>query len=222
MPDPSRCGELVGALQDRGLPALQANTASQAIHWARREPPALAVIDLAVDRSRIVLQEFRREGWAVIGLSPDSRIRTWALEAGCLDAPDPALDPRELALKAAVLVREGGLRARGRVSAGPLIVDLSERCLLWRGRELRAAPLLVDLAGYLAARAGEIVPVRTLLEQVWGEPWASEERVHHAMWRLRRLLGEARDSAFLVGRRGHGYGVFPESLSLTRRMDAPG
>ncbi|HEV8663678.1 MAG TPA: winged helix-turn-helix domain-containing protein [Candidatus Methylomirabilis sp.] len=221
MPDPARCGEFVGALQDRGLPAVQATTASQAIHWARREPPALVVIDLAVDRSRIVLQEFRREGRAVVALSPDSRIRTWALEAGCLDAPDPALDPHELALKAAVLVREG-LRARGRVLAGPLMVDLSERCLLWRGRKLRTTPLLVDLAAYLAARAGEIVPVPTLLEQVWGEPWASAERVHHAVWRLRGLLGEGRHSAFLVGRRGHGYGVFPESPRLTRRLGAPG
>lgn len=218
MPDPARCGEVVGALQDRGLPALQATTASQAVHWARREPPALVVIDLAVERSRIVLQEFRREGRAVVALTGDPQARTWALEAGCLDAPDPALDAQVLALKAAALVRQGRLRARGRVAAGPLVVDLSERCLVWRGRKIRASPLLVDLAACLAARAGEIVPVPAILGQVWGEPWASAEKLHHAVWRLRGLLGEGRDSAFLVGRRGHGYGLFPQGLPLARRV----
>jgi DNA-binding winged helix-turn-helix (wHTH) protein len=49
-----------------------------------------------------------------------------------------------------------------------------------------------------------------LLEDVWGEPWADANKVHQAVYRLRRRLGEAPDSLFLVAKRGHGYGLFPQ------------
>src|SRR5688500_12049125 len=45
VPDPARGGEIVGALQRRGFPALLGATAEDALHWARREPPSLALID---------------------------------------------------------------------------------------------------------------------------------------------------------------------------------
>jgi hypothetical protein len=46
----------------------------------------------------------------------------------------------------------------------------------------------------------------------WGEPWADANKVHQAMYRLRGRLGVPTESRFLVGRRGHGYGLFPKTL----------
>jgi two-component system, OmpR family, response regulator len=159
----------------------------------------------------MLLGELRHEGYAVVAVSDDPRERTWALEAGCLDAILPLLEPDELALKVRELVHDRRLRRQGTIVAGPLIVDLATRLVSWRGENITVSPLLLDLAAYLASRAGQFTPSRVLLEEVWGEPWSNLNKVHQAIWRLRRYLREPVGSSFLVGRQGHGYGVFPET-----------
>jgi DNA-binding response OmpR family regulator len=207
--DRARSGEIVGAIQSRDLPAVQATSARQAVFWTRNVQPALTVLDLSVEGSRILLGELRREGHAVVAVSDDPQARTWALESGCLDAILPAVEADELALKLKGLVRGRRLRRRGTATAGPLTVDFGARLLSWRGEKVMVPPLLLDLAGYLAARPGQLTSGRVLLEEVWGEPWANLNRVHQAMWRLRKCLREPVESSFLVGRQNHGYGVFP-------------
>lgn len=221
--DSARGGEMVGALQRRGFPTVQGSSAAQALYWARREPPALVILDVdKVDGVRRLLHELRKRGQAVLALSDDSQARAWALEAGCLDASSPGLEADELALKvSALLGRRRGIRA-DRIEAGPLMVDLSTRRLAWRGREISASPLLLELAAYLATHAGRIVPTRVLLEEVWGEPWADPNKVHQAIWRLRRRLGERTYSALLVGRQGHGYGLLLDAPPISARRRAAG
>jgi DNA-binding response OmpR family regulator len=119
------------------------------------------------------------------------------------------LEPDELALKVARMTHSQHVRPRGTVVAGPLTVDLSAGRLVWKDEQLAVSPLLLSLAAYLAARAGQLTPARVLLQDVWGEPWADPNKVHQAMYRLRRRLGEPADSLFLVARRGHGYGLLP-------------
>lgn len=211
--DASRAGEIVATIQARGLPAVQAGSARQTVVWSRLASPALTVLDLGVERSRILIGALRREGRAVVAVSDDPQARAWALEAGCMDAILPSLEPDELALKVTGLVRGRHLRRRGTIVAGPLTVDLAVRGLRWKGEDITVSPLLLGLAAYLAGRAEQLTPTRVLLEEVWGEPWASPSKVHQAIWRLRRCLHEPVRSSFLVGRRGHGYGVFPDTSS---------
>jgi DNA-binding response OmpR family regulator len=211
--DPSRAGEIVGTIQVRGLPAVQAASARQTVFWSRLASPALTILDLGVDRSRMLVGELRREGKAVVAVSDDPQMRTWALEAGCLDAIPPSVEPDELALKVSGLVHGGQLRRGGRITADPLTVDLSARRLLWKGEDIAVSPLLLELAAYLAARPGQLTPARVLLEEVWGEPWAGLNKIHQAIWRLRRCLREPVGSSFLIGRFSHGYGVFPQAAS---------
>jgi DNA-binding response OmpR family regulator len=208
--DRARGGEIVGAIQSRDVPAVLAATARQAIFWTRSVPPALTVLDLGVERSRILLGELRREGHAVVAVSDDPQARIWALEAGCLDAILPALEPDEFALKLKGLVHGRGVSRRGTITAGPLTVDFGARLIGWKGKRISASSLLLDLAGYLASHPGQIASTRVLLEEVWGEPWANVNKVHQAIWRLRQCLREPVGSSFLVGRHGHGYGVFPQ------------
>ncbi|MGH2596310.1 MAG: response regulator transcription factor [Actinomycetota bacterium] len=209
-PESTKAGEVVGALQDRGVPSIQASTRSQAIFWARRATPALVVLDTNVRGAGLLLGEFRGEGRLLVALNDDDSERVRALEAGCVDALPKSLEPDELALKVTRLARSENLRRGGTIVAGPLTVDLSACHLTWRDQELGVSPLLLALAGYLASRAGKLTPARELLADVWGEPWAGPNKVHQAMYRLRHLLGEPRDSRFLIARRGHGYGMFPE------------
>lgn len=213
-PGPARGGEIIGALQSRGIPSVQASTPPQAIFWARRSTPALVLLDTNVRGARLLLGEFRAEGRRLVALNDDDRERLRALEAGCLDALPHSLEPEELALKVARLARSDHVHPGGTVVAGPLTVDLSARQLVWKDQQVSVSPLMLSLAGYLAARAGQLTPARVLLQDVWGEPWADPNKVHQAMYRLRRRLGEPADSPFLVARRGHGYGLFPDASRL--------
>jgi DNA-binding response OmpR family regulator len=209
-----RAGEIVGALQGRGVPSVQASNPPQAVFWARRSAPALVLLDLDVQRAGALLGEFRSEGRLMIALGDDAGQRLRALEAGCVDALPQSLEPDELALKVVRLARSDPETRSGRVIAGPLMVDLSACRLMWRGEELTVSPLLLDLAAYLAIRRGRLTPTRTILQDVWGEPWSHPNKVHQAAYRLRRRLREPADSSFLVAKRGHGYGVFPDAVHL--------
>jgi DNA-binding response OmpR family regulator len=213
-PESTKAGEVVGALQERGVPSVQASTPPQALFWARRSTPALVVLDMNVRGARLLLGEFRSEGRLLVALNDDYGERVRALEAGCVDALPKSLEPDELALKVTRLTRSKGLRATGTIVAGPLTVDFSSSSLLWRDQDLVVSPLQLALAGYLASRAGQLTPARELLTDVWGEPWADPNKVHRAMYRLRRRLGEPIDSPFLVAKRGHGYGLFPDAASV--------
>jgi len=213
-PESTRAGEVVGALQSRGVPSVQASTPPQAIFWARRSTPALVVLDMNVRGARLLLGEFRGEGRLLVALHDDVGERVRALEAGCLDALPRSLEPDELALKVTRLARSDHVQPGGAVVAGLLTVDLSACRLVWKDEQLSVSPLLLALAAYLAAREGRLTPARTLLEDVWGEPWADPNKVHQAMYRLRRRLGEPTDSPFLVAKRGHGYGLFPHAVRV--------
>jgi two-component system, OmpR family, KDP operon response regulator KdpE len=212
--EPTRAGEVVGALQRRGVPSVQASTPPQAIFWARRSTPALVVLDMNVRGARLLLGEFRSEGRLLVALNDDDADRVRALEAGCVDALPHSLEPDELALKVTRLARSDRVRAGGSVVVGPLTVDLSACRLVWWDEPLSVSPLLLALAAYLATWAGRLTPARTLLEDVWGEPWADPNKVHQAVHRLRRQLGEPADSRFFVAKRGHGYGLFPQALDV--------
>ena len=218
--EPTKAGEVVGALQDRGVPSIQASTSPQAIFWARRATPALVLLDTNVRGAGLLLGEFRGEGRLLIALNDDDSERVRALEAGCVDALPKSMEPDELALKVTRLARSEGLRARGTIVAGPLTVDLSGGRLLWRDQEQGVSPLQLALAGHLASRAGQLTPARELLADVWGQPWADPNKVHQAMYRLRRTLGIPASSPFLVARRGHGYGVFPQAFEARRDRSA--
>jgi DNA-binding response OmpR family regulator len=202
-------GKIVGALQRRGFAALQGSTVPLALYWARREPPALVILDARMEGWRRLAAELRREGRAVIVLTDDRYARAAALEAGCLDEGMSGLDPETLALRVGVLVGRGWASESVPVAAGPLVVDLRRHHLVWGGRRMEASWLLLRLAAYLAAHSGQIVPTKVLLEDVWGEPWANPNKVHQAVWRLRHLLGESANSSFLVGRQRHGYALLP-------------
>jgi DNA-binding response OmpR family regulator len=219
-PESTKAGEVVGALQDRGVPSVQASTPPQALFWARRSRPALVVLDMNVRGARLLLGEFRSEGRLLVALNDDYGERVRALEAGCIDALPKSLEPDELAIRVTRLARSENLPAGGTIAAGPLKVDLSAGRLLWNDEEVRVSPLLLTLAAYLASRAGRLTPARVLLEDVWGEPWADPNKVHQAMYRLRRCLGELSDSPFLVASRGHGYGLLPQADQDRRQRTA--
>jgi DNA-binding response OmpR family regulator len=213
-PTRTKAGELAGALQDKGIPSPFATSGRQAVYWMRQEPPALIAVDMRTSGSRLLVEHVRREGRAVYAISTDPQVRMTALEAGCT-AADGDLSSDELATKIGVLLRDRHLRRTGRVCAGPLSVDLSSRQFFWDEEPVPAPPLLLDLAACLASRAGDFVAVQVLLHEVWGESWAQHDKVHKAVWRLRHQLRLPRGSGFILGKWGHGYGMFPDAAATS-------
>lgn len=208
----ARAGEIVGALQSRGMLAMQAAVPREALVWARAVPPRLVLIDVATRGAPILLHEFRAQGRQVVALSDDPDRRRAALEAGCLEALHYTDAADELALHVASLIRRPGVQRVGRISCGPLEIDLSSHRVVMRGREQRLSPRQFDLAAYLAARPGQLIPSKALLQDLWGE-LMDTRKVHVAAHRLRWKLGEPVGSDFFVGRRGFGYGFFPDGAS---------
>lgn len=208
----SRGGELVGALQSRGLPALMATTSREALYWLKECPPAAVLIDLQAVGAGILVPELRRQDREVIALSDDASARQGALAAGCIEAHHRSDSAEEIGMHIASLVRARDVKRVGRILAGPLEVDLAGGKLIFDGEEIALSSLLLNLAAHLAARAGRFVPTSVLLEEVWGEPWADHAKVQLAIFRLRSKLQLDAQSQFLASSRGHGYGVFPEHL----------
>lgn len=212
-----KAGAIVGALQDRGIPALQASTELQALFWAREQPPALVLLDLDMDGARDVLTELRGIGKTVHALSDNPESRVQALEKGCIEASPASLGPIELAIKTVALMRARRPMRFTTVEKSGLRVDLTSATIAWQGREIEATPILVRLAAYLVAHAGQLVPARVLLEEVWEEDWGKPWKVYQAIWRLRCLLGDEHERV-IIGKRGHGYGFFPATSDVSLRQ----
>lgn len=86
VPDSHRAGEILFALQRKRLPAVVAETATDALFWVRQEPPALTLVDMRAERARMLVDHLRGEGRPVAVLSDDPSARAAALELGCLEA----------------------------------------------------------------------------------------------------------------------------------------
>jgi DNA-binding response OmpR family regulator len=92
------------------------------------------------------------------------------------------------------------------ITVGSLTVDVRSRTAVLDGRTLDLRPSEFDLLAYLAARPGEVVTKRTLLADVWQQPYGGADKTVdvHLSW-LRRKLGEtAQRPVYLQTVRGVG------------------
>ena len=161
--------------------------------------PALVLLDMNVRGARTPARRVPRRGPAP-GRSQRRRgERVRALEAGCVDALPQSLEPDELALKVTRLARSDQVQRRWddrRRSSDGRSLRLPAR-VEGRGAD-GVSPCCLGSPRISPIAAGRLTPARTLLQDVWGEPWADPNKVHQAMYRLRRRLGEPADSPFLV------------------------
>ena len=210
----ARAGELVGALQSRGMLAMQAAAPREALVWARTVPPRLVVLDMATRGASMLLHEFRAQGRQVVALSDDPGQRHAALEAGCLEALHHTDPCDELALHVATLIRRPSVQPVGQIACGPLQIDLGSRRVVMREREVHLPPKQFDFAAYLGARPDHLMSAKALLQDLWGEVM-DPRKVHLTAHRVRRNLGEPVDSDYFVARRGFGYGFFRDGTSVS-------
>ncbi|MDQ1602815.1 MAG: hypothetical protein QOE01_660 [Actinomycetota bacterium] len=196
---------LTRALGERGHAVASEPTAMGGLQHAIDDPPDLVVLDLGLpdlDGTQLLrmLRSVSQVPVIVATARDDDRVVVEALDAGADDYvvkpfSADALDARIRA----VLRRSSTDGAASTIEVGDLAVDLKGRTAVLGGRPLDLRPREFDLLAYLAARPNEVVSKRTLLAEVWQQPYGGADKTVdvHLSW-LRRKLGESADEPQLL------------------------
>jgi len=212
--EPDIVALVVYHLAKEGYRVSSASSGSEALATARRERPALIVLDLMLPglSGFEVLEQLRADegtaGIAVLMLTarkeePD---RIKGLSLGADDYLTKPFSPQELVLRVkAILRRSAAAPATGELlTIGPLAIDRAAHTVRVRGREVELTPTEFKLLLLLAERRGRVQGRAQLLEHVWeAAPDIQTRTVDMHVQRLRTKLEAAGDLIETV--RGFGY-----------------
>ena len=212
--EPDIVALVVYHLAKAGYKVSSASSGSDALALAKREKPALIVLDLMLPGMSgfDVLARLREEestaGVAVLMLTarkeePD-RIR--GLELGADDYLTKPFSPQELVLRVGAILRRlgGAAEHADLLTIGPIRVDRSAHRVTVNDHEVELTPTEYKLLLTLAERRGRVQGRSQLLETVWdAAPDIQTRTVDMHIQRLRTKLHPAGDLIETV--RGFGY-----------------
>ena len=192
-----------------------ASSGTEALDAARRERPALIVLDLMLPgmSGYEVLQQLRagdgtREV-AVLMLTArrEEQDRIEGLSLGADDYLTKPFSPQELVLRVAAILRRvgaGGASSSDRIHLGALEIDCGAHVVRVAGDPVDLTPTEFKLLLTLAERRGRVQDRAHLLQMVWeAAPDIQTRTVDMHVQRLRAKLGPAGDLIETV--RGFGY-----------------
>lgn len=203
------------ALETQGFQTVTARSSEQAWRLLTDAAFDLAVLDVTLPGASGVqlCQRIRATSDLPVILltargDEDDRVR--GLLAGADDYITKPFSPRELALRAAAVVR----RAQGHsvtaevMTNGPLSIDRSRRVARLDDQILRLSDVELRLLITLTRHVGQVVDLRTLLNEVWDTAHSvgGRDMIKTAIYRLRQQLGPHAD-ALIVTIRGVGYSM---------------
>jgi two-component system phosphate regulon response regulator PhoB len=213
---------IVYHLAKAGYRVSTATTGRDALDAARRERPALIVLDLMLpDLSGYdVLEQLRAteptKGVGVLMLTAraDEPDRVRGLALGADDYLTKPFSPQELVLRVGAILRR--MASPTTVPAdvlaiGPIHIDRSEHRVLVEGATIDLTPTEYKLLLMLAERRGRVQARGHLLETVWeAAPDIQTRTVDMHVQRLRAKLGTA--GALIETVRGFGYRLRAEQV----------
>jgi DNA-binding response OmpR family regulator len=212
-------------LQRAGYDVLVAWDGAEALDLARRERPALMILDLMLPKldGIEVCRALRREATAnqepdipiIMLTARDEEIdRVVGLELGADDYVVKPFSVRELIARVKAVLRRTQQTHRESETAvrlGDLLVDKSRYEARLAGRLLDLTTLEFEVLHTLARQAHHVLSREQLLEQVWGYEYLGDQRVVDAV--IKRLRAKLRDAApdreLVVTVRGVGYKLEP-------------
>jgi len=212
--EPDIVALVVYHLAKAGYRVSSASSGPDALSLAKRDRPALVVLDLMLPGMSgfDVLAKLREDegtaGVAVLMLTarkeePD-RIR--GLELGADDYLTKPFSPQELVLRVGAILRRmaGSGETADVLSVGPIRLDRSAHRVTVEGHEVELTPTEFKLLLTLAERRGRVQARGHLLETVWeAAPDIQTRTVDMHIQRLRTKLHPAGDLIETV--RGFGY-----------------
>ncbi|MEY4608989.1 MAG: phosphate regulon transcriptional regulatory protein PhoB [Gemmatimonadota bacterium] len=191
-----------------------ATSGSDALALAKRERPALIVLDLMLPGMSgfEVLEHLRTDpdtaATAVLMLTArkDEPDRIRGLELGADDYLTKPFSPQELVLRVGAILRRVSANSGGgnELRIGPIHIDRSAHRVTVDGHEVELTPTEFKLLLTLAERRGRVQARALLLETVWdAAPDIQTRTVDMHVQRLRTKLHPAGDLIETV--RGFGY-----------------
>jgi two-component system phosphate regulon response regulator PhoB len=202
-------------LAKAGYRVSTANSGTDALDAARRERPALVVLDLMLPglSGYEVLEQLRAgeatHDVAVLMLTArrEEQDRIRGLSLGADDYLTKPFSPQELVLRVAAILRRvgaGGATGGDKLSIGPLEIDTAAHVVRVAGQPVELTPTEFKLLLTLAERRGRVQARALLLQTVWdAAPDIQTRTVDMHVQRLRAKLGVAGDLIETV--RGFGY-----------------
>jgi two-component system, OmpR family, phosphate regulon response regulator PhoB len=204
-------------LAKSGYSVSTATNGSEGLGIAKRDKPALVVLDLMLPgmSGYEVMEQLRSDPGtsriAVLMLTArrEEADRIQGLALGADDYLTKPFSPQELVLRVGAIlrrVRASGEDSSGIQQIGPLTIDSNAHRVTVDGRELDLTPTEFKLLLLLAERKGRVQPRNMLLEIVWeAAPDIQTRTVDMHVQRLRAKLGEAGNLIETV--RGFGYRI---------------
>jgi two-component system phosphate regulon response regulator PhoB len=204
-------------LAKSGYSVSTATSGPEGLAAARREKPALVVLDLMLPglSGLEVMEELRGDPntarIAVLMLTArrEESDRIKGLTLGADDYLTKPFSPQEMVLRVAAILRrvKSGQEDTGDVQQlGPLRIDSTAHRVTVDGHEIDLTPTEFKLLSLLAERKGRVQPRNLLLEIVWeAAPDIQTRTVDMHVQRLRAKLGAAGDLIETV--RGFGYRI---------------
>ncbi len=203
------------ALEAYGFATLEASTAADGIRQAAAHTPDLVLLDLGLpdaDGSEVTrrIREWSSLPILIISARGTEASKVKALDEGADDYITKPFGAAELMARVRVALRKAGPRdvPADVVHVGNEVrVDLANRIVVVRGKEVHFAPVEYKLLVALVKRAGRVITYRELLEQVWGSDQAQPVqtlRVYMAQLRQKLERQPARPK-YLLTETGVGY-----------------
>lgn len=217
--DPAIAGTVAFALEREGWRVEQVLLVREADRSARKEPPAVAVLDVGLpDGNGLELcRAWRGAGEPRLRTVPvlmltargEEMDRVLGLEAGADDYLAKPFSPRELVARVRALMRRSSWAAAPVAEPSLLELDAEGRRAWWAGRPLDLTRLELGLLHALWRAQGRIRSRSALLDEVWGpDRDANDRTVDTHVKTLRAKLREARpDLDPIVTHRGLGYAL---------------
>ena len=200
-----------------GYRVSMASSGTEALEAARRERPALVVLDLMLPgmSGYEVIEQIRASEAtrhiAVLMLTArrEESDRIQGLSLGADDYLTKPFSPQELVLRVAAILRRfgaGAVASNDMLTIGPLSIDRASHLVHVDGEPVELTPTEFKLLLTLAERRGRVQARAHLLETVWeAAPDIQTRTVDMHVQRLRAKLGVAGDLIETV--RGFGYRI---------------
>jgi DNA-binding response OmpR family regulator len=172
--DEPRIAEIAGDyLRHAGFRVAVAASGAAALQQARRERPALVVLDLRLpDIDGIaVARELRRDSDVPIVMltaRAEESDRLLGLEAGADDYVVKPFSPRELVARVRAVLRRAGAGARTVLQLDDVEIDRERRTVQRNGVEIDLTPTEFEILATLAARPGRLFTRAELLDAIRG------------------------------------------------------
>ncbi|HSN76695.1 MAG TPA: response regulator transcription factor [Anaerolineae bacterium] len=210
-------------LQKQGYEVLTAADGYQAIALARKERPALLVLDLmlpGVDGFEVcrILRQEMSVPILMLTARAEEVDKVVGLEVGADDYMTKPFSMRELMARVKALLRRERLireeiAAQDVISAGKplvfdnLVIDDSRRELRKDGQAVPLKPKEYELLAFLARQRGIVVSRDLILERVWGWDFDGGSRTVdvHVRWLREKIEEDPGNPTRIVTVRGIGY-----------------